>query len=113
MARILTKTELLLFGPFTMFLEICLLIYFVGFASSLQITSKKYAKTISFAQVIKFCKITRSRGVNPNPPCVRPCCALLNSPSENENTILAVAILRRGPGWTKTPRFLVGSHNFS
>jgi len=29
---------------------------------------------ISFAQVIRFCKISSSwGGVNPTPPCVRPC----------------------------------------
>jgi len=35
---------------------------------------------ISFAQVIKFCKISSSRGgFNPNnPPCVRPCLYLQN-----------------------------------
>jgi len=41
-------------GPCTVFLEICMQIHSVVFALSRQITSKKYAKTIFFGQVIKF-----------------------------------------------------------
>jgi len=44
--QILTKTKLLLFGPFTMFLKICMQIHSVVFAISRQI-NKKYAKAIS------------------------------------------------------------------
>jgi len=40
-AQIPTKTELLLFGPFTMFLEICMQIYSMVFAISRQINKQK------------------------------------------------------------------------
>jgi len=46
-APISTKTDLLLFGPFTIFLEICMQIYSVVFALVDKLTSKKYAKTIN------------------------------------------------------------------
>jgi len=52
-APISTKTDLLFFGPFTIFLEICMQIHSVVFALVDKLTSKKYAKTIiPFAQVI-------------------------------------------------------------
>jgi len=40
--QIPTKTYILLFGPFTMFFELCMQIHYVG-----KLTSKKYAKTIN------------------------------------------------------------------
>jgi len=46
--QIPTKTfKLLLFGAFTMFLEICMQIHSVVFAKVDKLTSKKYAKTIN------------------------------------------------------------------
>ena len=54
MTQIPTETYLLSFGPFTMFLEICMQIHSVLFALSRQI-NKKYVKTINLlAKVIKF-----------------------------------------------------------
>jgi len=41
------EIELLLFGPFTMLLEICMQIYSVVFALSRNLTSKMYAKIIN------------------------------------------------------------------
>ena len=61
-----------------MFFEICMQIYPVVFALSRQINNQKVCENnkqlISFAQVIKFCKISSSRGgLTPTPLCVRPC----------------------------------------
>ena len=59
-----------------MYLEICMQIHSVVFALSRQINKQKVLRKqlISFAQVINvFVKFqAQGRGVNPNPPCVRP-----------------------------------------
>jgi len=71
-----TKTELLLFGPFAMFLEICMQIHSVIFVLSRQINKQKYATAVNllcegktFLQNIKL----KGRGLTPSPlSCVRP-----------------------------------------
>ena len=47
MTQILTKTQLLLFSPFAMFLEICKQIYSVVFALRRQINKQKYVKKVN------------------------------------------------------------------
>jgi len=47
MTQIPIKTALLLFGPFTVLLKICMHIHSVVFALSRQINNQKYAKAIN------------------------------------------------------------------
>jgi len=48
MTQIPTKSQLILFGPFTMFLEICMQIHSVVFALSRQINKQKACKNNIF-----------------------------------------------------------------
>ena len=78
--QIPTKTQLLLFGPFAMFREICVLIHSVVFALSRQINKQEYAKTINPLcagnKVFVKCQ-AQGRGLTPTNqltnPCIRPC----------------------------------------
>jgi len=65
-----TKSQLLLFGPFTMFLEICMQINSVVFALNRQINKQKYAKTINLlcAGCIVFVRYQAQGRLTPTPP---------------------------------------------
>jgi len=57
------KNLIITFGPFTMFLEICMQIFFVLFAFSRQMNKQKYAKSINLLCTgNKVWKISSSRG---------------------------------------------------
>ena len=67
--QIPTKTLLSLFGPFTMFLEICMQIHSAVFGTSRQINKQKVCENNSspLRRQWSFCKISSSRGFNPKP----------------------------------------------
>jgi len=65
------------FGPFTIFLEICMQIHSVVFALNRQSNKQKvcennYSPSRAGYTVFVKCQAQGGR-VNPNPPCVRPC----------------------------------------
>jgi len=71
--QIPTKTYLLLFGPFTMFFEICMQIHSVVFALRRQIKKQKYAKTINLLCADNKTFVPyQTQGGLPPPLCVRP-----------------------------------------
>ena len=71
----ISQIWLLLFGPFTMFLEICMQIHSVVFALRRQINKQTYAKIVNLicAGNTVFVKYQAQGGLTPNPPCARPC----------------------------------------
>ena len=73
--QIPTKTLLFLFGPFTIFLEICVQILWVVFASSREINKQKHAETkiLLCAGNKMFVKYqAQGGGYNPTPPLLTP-----------------------------------------
>ena len=96
---IITYTELLLFGPFTMFVESCMHIYSVLFALQVgKLTSKKYAKTfnILYAGNKDFVKYQDQGGGNPKtPPCVRPCVVARSTEDLKKRMHISIGPLRK------------------
>jgi len=70
-------------------------IYSMIFALIRQINKQKVCikQLISIAHVLKFCKLSSSRGgggFNPTPPCIRPC--LRPTPTDNLSVLAGICI---------------------